>query len=234
MPLNISGSIVSPLEVREYEYNSIIQSGLVLHLDARIFNTVSGTTWFDLSGKGYHGTLTNGPTFNSTNQGGIVFDGTNDYVNLVYSIITGTGNFTINQWVQSTSDNIGGCTFGNYNAGNLEIFFGTNYIGMWLNNNSTYLGTSPYSVTLPEFTTSPVMITAGRSGTTTFFYINGILKKQGSSSAVIGTGNFRIGTNTTTTEQFKGTVYTTQIYNRALTQEEITHNYNLTKYRYGL
>jgi len=49
--------------------SNIINSGLVLHLDAG--NTASypgsGTTWTDLSGTNNHGTLENGPTYSSSN-----------------------------------------------------------------------------------------------------------------------------------------------------------------------
>ena len=67
----------------------IIQDGLVLYLDAA--NTKSypttGTTWSDLSRRGNNGTLTNGPTFNSSNGGIIVFDGINNYVDFGSSAI---------------------------------------------------------------------------------------------------------------------------------------------------
>ena len=59
---------------------SIVTSGLVLSLDAADKNSYpgSGTTWADLSGNTNNGTLTNGPTFSSANQGSIVFDGVDD------------------------------------------------------------------------------------------------------------------------------------------------------------
>jgi len=62
----------------------IVTSGLVLALDAadKLSYRGSGTTWRDLSGNNNTGTLTNGPTFNAGNLGSIVFDGTNDYVNI--------------------------------------------------------------------------------------------------------------------------------------------------------
>ena len=76
---------------------SIVTNGLVLALDASDRNSyVSGsTTWNDMSGNSYNGTLTNGPTFNSGSGGSIVFDGSNDYVaipitNTVYSSLTFT------------------------------------------------------------------------------------------------------------------------------------------------
>ena len=55
---------------------SIITSGLILNLDAGNVASYpgSGTTWTDLSGNGNNGTLINGPTFNSSNGGSILFD----------------------------------------------------------------------------------------------------------------------------------------------------------------
>jgi hypothetical protein len=218
----------------------IVTDGLVLSLDAgNTKSYVSGsTTWFDKSGFSNNGTLTNGPTFNTGSLGSIVFDGVDDYITLPNGLLSGTGDFTVNQWIKSDSNELGGTTFGNYPSGNLQLFFGFNFIGMWLNNNSTYLGTSPWNTTLPEFTTQPVMITALRSGSTTYFYINGSLKKTGSSSSTIGISSsiFRIGDNTNNAggEQFKGSVFSTQVYNRALTPSEVLQNYNATKGRFGL
>jgi len=63
-----------------YTGPNISDDGLVLSLDAA--NTKSyingSTTWTDLSRRGNNGTLINGPTFDSTNLGSIVFDGVND------------------------------------------------------------------------------------------------------------------------------------------------------------
>jgi hypothetical protein len=218
----------------------IVTNGLVLNLDCgnRLSYPTSGTTWTDLSGFANNGTLTNGPTYNPNNLGSIVFDGTDDWVTLPNGLLSGTGDFTVNQWIKTDITENGGTTFGNYPSGNLQIFFGYNYIGMWLGNPSTYLGTTPWNVTLPEFTTQSVMITAGRSGVTTYYYINGEIKKTGSSSTTIGTSSniFRIGTNSNNSfgEQFKGGIYTTQIYNRALTSSEVLQNYNAYKSRFGL
>ena len=59
---------------------NIVTNGLVLFLDANNTNSYpgSGTSWYDLSGNGNTGTLTNGPTFSGENGGTIVFDGVDD------------------------------------------------------------------------------------------------------------------------------------------------------------
>ena len=66
-------------------YNpKIVTNGLVLCLDAANAKSYpgSGTAWTDLSGLGNTGTLTNGPTYSSANNGSIVLDGINDYTSI--------------------------------------------------------------------------------------------------------------------------------------------------------
>jgi hypothetical protein len=65
----------------------VITDGLVLFLDAGNNRSYpgTGTTWTDLSSTAITGSLTNGPTFSSINGGAIVFDGTNDYVDITSS-----------------------------------------------------------------------------------------------------------------------------------------------------
>ena len=52
--------------------------------------------------------LTNGPTFNSGNGGSIVFDGTNDYVNLPTNVVGGFTGLTYGVWVYVNSLNNSG------------------------------------------------------------------------------------------------------------------------------
>ena len=60
---------------------AIVTSGLVLCLDAANPRSYSGTgtTWTDLSGNGYNGTLVNSPTFS---QGVFTFNGSTNYINV--------------------------------------------------------------------------------------------------------------------------------------------------------
>ena len=85
----------------------IVTNGLILHLDAGSRQSyVSGsTTWTDLSGNGNTGTLTNGPTFNSLNQGSIAFDAIDDKVTMTAgsNFAYGTGDFSVEGWFYQTS-----------------------------------------------------------------------------------------------------------------------------------
>jgi hypothetical protein len=64
---------------------SIVTNGLVFCLDAANSKSYpgTGTDWTDLSGNQINGILTNGPAYNSSNGGSIVFDGINDYINFL-------------------------------------------------------------------------------------------------------------------------------------------------------
>lgn len=213
---------------------TIVSNGLVLCLDAANPRSYpgNGTSWIDLSKNNYNCVLMNTVAYGS---GAFVFNGSNNYVSLPTGLLSGTGDFTVTQYIasQSSGGNLG-TTFANYSAGNLQIFFGGNFIGMYLGNTGCYLGASPWNTTLPEYTNNPTMITALRSNTTTMFYINGVLKKSGTSSFSIGTNSnsFRIGTNTIGTEQYAGKIFSTLVYNRALSESEIIQNYNALKGRY--
>lgn len=79
--------------------SSIVTDNLTLFLDGTNVSSYpkGGTTWYDLSGNGNHGALTNGPTFDSINGGTIYFDGTNDYglISNSSSLDISSGDFTI-------------------------------------------------------------------------------------------------------------------------------------------
>jgi len=83
----------------------VVQSGLVLNLDAGVSSSYSGsgTSWTDLSGNGNTGTLTNGPTYDSANGGSIVFDGVNDFIGCGNILnFERTNPFTISVWFRTT------------------------------------------------------------------------------------------------------------------------------------
>lgn len=92
-----SSNIVSP---------GIVTDGLVLHLDAGNYQSypIAGTTWYDLSGQGANGTLTNGPTYIRDGGGAIDCGVSSNFINLP----TSAGNFTTQDfsfvvWLNITS-----------------------------------------------------------------------------------------------------------------------------------
>jgi hypothetical protein len=234
----------------QYAFGKIITDGLVLCLDAADRNSyVSGsTTWRDVAGSN-NGTLTNGPTFNSTNGGSIVFDGTNDYVSVPNCIRTGVGfsgtveiitNCTGSLLFNERTDNFGGDGYFLVTSGStLSIgvnslnalpytYFLTSSIAGNLNQINHYIA----SYTIP--TTTGTM--SGILG------INGQFETLSSSISVGGTmSNFTtvdIGRQKNyvygTTYSSSGRVYIVRIYNRRLSQSEMLQNFNAQKSRFGL
>jgi len=255
MPLNIEGYEIRGRDVRLYEQTSIVRSGLILHLDASIFNTVTyGTTWFDISGNGNNGTMVNGPTYNSGNGGGIILDGVNDYINRTRpSEINFAGTFTFEVWMKfNAGDSIGG---GAHIIGSSNRSDGLIRSGNGFNTHLTIDGSNNLKV----FTFN------GGGGDTDYdtgFNISigeicqvGMIHNSGTNKAgvkngVISTFQSRWSTQNPSYLIIGGqhdesgfftrmnypniTIYSVRIYNRALSAAEILHNYNVTKGRFGL
>lgn len=211
----------------------IVTDGLVLYLDAANTKSyVSGsTTWNDISRSENVGTLINGPTYSSVNGGSIVFDGTNDYVNLgsVSQITPGIGDFTIDFWINPI----------NWSSTYVPLLTTTITNGIWIGKNATNFVLRAYNVAddlqYATFPTTNVWtnIIVRRSGTTANIYYN-------TSSVVSGTvtRNYVQGTTEIardgTTNVFNGRISSVKYYNRALSAAEVLQNYNTTKSRFGL
>jgi hypothetical protein len=86
----------------------------------------TGGLWYDLTTNANNGTLTNGPTFNSSNGGSIVFDGTNDSVEVTNSLGV-LSNYTIGYWAyRDTGDKMviaGRTSTAFYNYGDNSWFY---------------------------------------------------------------------------------------------------------------
>ena len=94
------------------DYENIVTSGLTLCVDASYAPsyTTSGVTIYDLAYSGNNGTLTNGPIYNSSNGGTIVYDGVDDYIDNIgstssFDFICSTGNFSIGFWFKLNASN---------------------------------------------------------------------------------------------------------------------------------
>jgi hypothetical protein len=224
----------------------IITDGLVLYLDAaNIRSYVSGsTTWNDISRVGNNGNLINGPTFNSANGGSILFDGSNDLVEITNS--TSLTSFTISMWFKMTGPgSTGGASNTIYNS-----LFGINSgLRRILVSTSAYTGTE--GVILVQmggsnyFSSSSTATVTNRwnnvvytwQANTAIIYINGIAETpQTNSSVTFPAANLFLGaySNPVVAYAMKGNIAQTSIYNRVLSATQILQNYNTLKTRFGL
>jgi hypothetical protein len=215
-------------KTRYVDLSSIITNGLIMNVDAAnpLSYPGSGLIWADISGNNNNATLTNGPTYVSAGSSSYIsFDGTNDYAQINNVVLSGSQDFTISAWVRYVNSN--GTIFGNYAAGNLQVFYGPTYIGLWLNNNSAYANASNY------LSGDNQLVVQRSGGSKLLVWLNGVLIDTGTSSDTIGTtSNFRIGANHVGGELQGGRFYNLQVYNRALTPSEIFHNFTSTKGRF--
>jgi hypothetical protein len=212
----------------------IVTDGLVLYLDAantRSYPT-TGTTWSDLSRSGNNGTLVNGPTFNSSNGGSIVFDGVNDGVSLT-NIGTDIGK-TYNIWVKNTSSNSTlRLAYAHRDAD--RVYIGVNGIDLYLR-----VGTDSGNLGGTTLSINQWFNLCIRLNTSTQYegFVNGVSigTRTTTLSTSIGTGlgAYYNNTNVPFSNYWIGDISQVSIYNRALTAQEILQNYNATKSRYNL
>jgi len=221
------------------DYESIVTNGLSLNLDAGFTPsyTSSGTTWYDVSGYANNGTLTNGPTYSSSNGGTIVFDGTDDYVikSSPSNLSNLEGNFTIESFIKPTSSSYGNIVVLANSSYNLEcqFVFTPSKVLVTKYGGSILVTSTDNSVSLNNW----YQVIYSQENNVGKIYINGALNATSNVVPQIATtSNILLGTynNVNSPQPFGGSYGIVRIYNRALSLTEITQNFNAQKFRFGL
>lgn len=220
---------------------SVPSSGLILHLDAGISASYSGsgTAWNDLSSNGNNGALssTSGIVYGSANGGYLSFDGSSyvtcgdsaslkspstefTSVTIVYPTNWSTGVW---QTILSKGDN----SYRVQNKNNNYSFnFGTSGISDTDTGSNTFIQPNNWYINSCVY-----------NGTSKKIYINNVLDKTQTVTGSLPASNFNlyIGSNAQTGSRFyTGYISVVLLYNRALTETELFGIYNLYKGRYGL
>jgi hypothetical protein len=159
----------------------------------------------------------------------ITFDGTNDCIDLnTNSLITGTDPFTIESVTNLTAGSYG-AILGNYGPG-----YGT---GLWWATAGLYIQGSVYYDNYSSINLGWHHLVATRDASGNVkLYRDGILSKTGTLTSSIPTNiNWRIGADVVNAgEPLTGNIPVIKIYNRVLTTDEVTQNYNKYKLRFNL
>jgi hypothetical protein len=230
----------------EFTGAPIVDSSLQLWLDAGQTSSYSGSgaTWTDLSATPKNYTLTASPTFNSITGGGVItFAGaSSQYATSATSIFNSTtfNRYTMSLWVYPTGagqlvavtgqstintsyhysaieiSSAGIIKFGQWNGGMATIATSTQSLNTWYNLIITYNGTTATAYVNNTNVGSSVIIWSS-PGANTFFPLMAIDT-----------------TNMGTTGYASGSVGTFMVYNRALSTDEITTNFNALRNRYGI
>jgi len=218
-------------------FPSIVTSGLVLHLDAG--NAASypgtGTTWTDLSGNSRNGTLTDGPTYSSANGGSIVFDGTNDFVQCSGSVTVTAATFVA--WINrnGTQGTYDGILFSRGTNTTGMNFFSSNQLGYhWNDSSSTYNWNS--GLTVPNLAWCMIAVSVTSTSAKAYLYQSGgntsATNTVGHTSSILN--DIKLAQDDAGGRFFNGNIAASMIYDKALTDSEITQNYNALRGRFGL
>jgi len=244
------------------DVEGIVTDGLQLYLDAGFLPSYpqNGTTWTDLSGNGDTCTLTNGPTFNSSNGGSIVIDSVDDYVvstSTSNTNINSTTGYTFGAWVYPTftATELNDrqiqsvvCSRANSTATNdYTIAFGlvSNSLGcgvyqdrkLYLNN----VGNNLCSANKFDWTNNAwqyiVVTQVGTGAGSVNMYVNGtnVLSSTGFIVSGNATNKYFFGQSLNTNQvKYNGRIAINHVYNRALSASEVLQNYNAQNGRFAV
>lgn len=220
-------------------------SGLVLHLDAGNSASYSGsgsTTWNDLSGNGSNVTLVS-TSYNAGNGGSIVFNGTSSYAGFNANIGS-TNAVTVEMWVKTNS----------LNAPTGAMYFGFSSYSAWTYNGNIGYNTASsdqYGISSSRVVTLGIegawkhliFVMYSSSKTNNKIYVNGVSESMTLASGTFNSvnANFNSGQGKISGWQYPGqttswlmnlNVASFKVYNRELTSQEISNNFNTSKTRF--
>lgn len=228
----------------------IITNGLILHLDAG--NVVSypytGTLWKStVSTVKNNGTLTNSPSFNLSNGGSIVFDGTNDYVELPANFFNHDAGtpFSVSIWFKTITS--GGTLFGQQNTNNPSSASG--YVpAIYIDTNGRIVTSCFWGGQVTNATTSSTVVADGNwhnivvtfASTSHKTYLDNsligtITKNQTNYSATyyyfLGAG-YSASWVGASGYYFNGNIAYASFYNTELSSAQVSQNYQAISYRF--
>ena len=231
----------------EFTGAPVLDPSLMVWIDAGQTASYSGSgaTWTDLSSNAKNYTLANSPTFNSITGGGVItFAGaSSQYATAATTLFnsTTTNTYSINIWVYPTGAGqtvqVDGQSTPNtaYHYTAIEITAaGLIYFGQWTGSMTTI-------ITSAQSLNAWYNLAITYNGTTATAYVNGA--SVGSSAiawSAPGASTFfglmaQDATNMSGTAAYaSGSIGAFMVYNRALSADEVTTNFNALRGRYGI
>jgi hypothetical protein len=226
---------------------SIITSNLLIYLDAAnpLSYPGSGTVWTSLVSGGRNGTLVNSPTYTTDGGGCIVLDGIDDHISMSTVGVAGS-NLSIDYWIKRNANNGYFWVIDNMDQPELRLLFAASgknsVLQPYLYDNGSYILTTASSTSFDSSLWYNICVTITNGSQK--IYING------GTEIIVGTGSYdgavsgdNAGEHTLGTYNRPGAGYggyasvsiaSYRFYNRVLTDQEVTQNFNALKGRFGL
>ena len=229
--------------------NFQVDDGCVLYLPSRKRTT---STWTDFSKSGNNGTVYGAATPPAATPGalGYTFDGVDDYVDVGNKAsVQITGTFTIETWIKGNSFTSNRSIVQKYDAGGSErgftMYFTDGILQLVVSSTPTpFTGAIRVSATTLTTGNWYHIVTVFSPSANQDIYVNGVLDNGDltgtiQSSIANPTRNLTIGANynnstTPNIDFFNGIIDGVRIYNRALSQGEITALFGKTRKFYGV
>ena len=221
----------------------MITNGLILYLDAANPRSyVSGSnTWNDLSQNKLSGQLINGTGYSSSNKGSLVFDGSNDFVQIPPNAAFdfGSSNFTLNMRMWISSQAVDPIVFyqGNNSGYAPLLIYVPGSVTVWASSNGSSWDIFDSGLGAPFTYNTWFDYTLTRSGNLWTAYIDGVSKNSSTRAGTLYSSDtdLKIGARTGSYNNYtNGNIASVKIYNRPLSADEVKQNYNATKGRYTL
>ena len=206
----------------------IVQDGLVAVFDAGSTRSYpgTGTVWYNLIGS-VNGTLS-ATSIGTTTAGVMTFDGVDDTINIPLASLAST-NFTVIGVTQRTNAAAGRLISGRLNnwlLGQWDTYKRQYYSEGWV--------TGPYNTT-DDLNTHIWCGTGDISADTYKFREDNVEYIGNTAGGSAGPNGFLLGKYYNSESEYgTGTITLLLVYNRVLTDAEITQNYNAQKSRFGL
>jgi hypothetical protein len=238
--------------------NAVVSNGLFHNFDMSDINSylTTGTELFNLSATSstVKGTLVGSPTFATASGGVLNFNGSTQYLSIagLSSALNNVSKFSYETWIKVTNPSSASAqtifSFGNQGVGSVAandimFFFVSNQICLQVNNGAD--GSAISSFTSTAWNNISVVYDGTQTGNENRLklYINGVQQtltfntyNVPSITSNLGFTNVGIGAYSSGgyNNKLTGSFGESRLYTRALTDVEITQNFNITKSRFGL
>jgi len=218
---------------------------LVMQLEANNASSYpgSGTTWSNISGRSYAGTLAN-VTYNSAKGGYLSFNGSTSVVTYPEDSLMNTQTVSVEAWIRTNALSQNGFIFEKGNVNTQYALFQEASNIVWRQNFGTTAGdSSSYTnlvVSNSQYmnTTDWAHIVGTYSSGSRNLYINGMLVASDTQAGTINTNangssiGVYGGSNGGRGYWYNGDIGEVRVYARALPASEVLSNYNNTRKRY--